>query len=113
MFNPVPIVQATFAVFWIAVGVAGAWLGVPWSEVDRSTLFVFFALVSMGGAATGWTGSTVQKVVGTTGALMGLAGVVSYFLQTRGVTIALFVALTITGVVALVLALRTSDRRVP
>lgn len=109
MFNPIPVVQATFAVAWVGVGLAGAWLGVPWSEADRSTLFVFFGLVSLGGGAVGWTGTTLQKAIGVVGALFGTGGVVSYFLQARGTTIALFLGLAVVGVALLVLSIRAPE----
>lgn len=112
MVNPVLIVQVFFGLAWVWFGVIAAWLGrrMPWRKTDISTLFIslvlfiFFGMVALTGAVVAWADSPpALKVVGVLGGLMGLGGVVSYFLARPRFTPWLFLGQVLAGVASLIL----------
>lgn len=102
VFKPVKTVQLAMTVIVGALALVAAWLGsVPWSQADRSTFFVFLGLAVIMLAIVQWPARPAGRWAGVAAGVLGLAGVVAYFLQA---VVATSVLLALCAVAALVAA---------
>ena len=97
--------------FWAVLGsVAAALSTTPPGMVDRSTFFTAVGIACLVGGAPSWAGGRAQRAIAIVGGVLGLAGVVSWFLSSTHWAPVLFGGMAVCGLLLLLLALRPSAR---